>query len=69
LSAGDYDPDHQTGPTFKFDDVGVWDLGLDTLFLEDVIKIGMNVRIVAEVVEFNSNTGLFFLKPILVTER
>ncbi len=69
VSAGDYDPDHQSGPTFKFNDVGVWDLGLDTLFLEDALKVGMNVRIVAEVVEFNSNTGLFFIKPISVAER
>lgn len=65
LSAGDYDPNTQIGPTFKFEDVGLWDLGLDSLS----ISVGMNVRIVATVQEFNYNTGIFFLDPISVIER
>lgn len=69
VSAGDYDPDHQIGPTFKFEDVAAYDLDLDTLFLENKIKVGKNVRIVADVEKFNSDTGLFFLDPVSVTER
>lgn len=69
VSAGDYDPDHQIGPSFKFDDVGVNDLHLDTLYLKDKIQVGKNVRIVAKVGKFDSNSYLFFLDPISVTER
>ena len=65
VSAGDYNPDTQIGPTFKFEDVGLWDLGLDYLS----ISVGMNVRIIAEVEEFNYDTGIFFLDPISVIER
>lgn len=69
VSAGDYNPNHQIGPTFKFEDVGVYDLDLDTLYLEDEIKVGMNVHIVAEVEKFDTNSYLFFLDPISVSKR
>ena len=69
VSAGDYDPDHQIGPTFKFENVGVYDLNLDTLYLEDEIKVGKNVRIVAKVIKFDSNSGLFFLDSMSVIDR
>lgn len=65
ITAGDYNTETQIGPTFKFMDVGLYDLGLDSLS----ISAGMNVRIIAEVEEFNYNTGLFFLDPISVTNR
>ena len=65
LSAGDYDSDHQIGPTFKFDDVSYSDLGTDL----DSVGIGQNVHIVAEVLSFDSNTGLFYLEPVSVTGR
>lgn len=67
--AGDYDPNHQTGPSFKFEDVNAHDLNLDTLDLEDEIEVGKNVRIVAKVKKFDNNSGLFFLDPVVVTER
>jgi len=69
VSAGDFDPNSQTGPTFKFEDVAAFDLDLETLFLEDIIKVGENVRITAEVDSFNSNTGIFFLEPVSVVLR
>jgi len=69
VSAGDFDPDSQTGPTFKFEDVAALDLDLGTLFLEDIIKVGENVHIIAEIDSFNSNTGLFFLEPVSVELR
>lgn len=69
VSAGDYDPDSQTGPSFKFEDVNSFDLGLDTMYLDDEIWVGRNVHIIAEVEEFNSNTGLFFLDPVSVIGR
>lgn len=65
VSAGDYDPDHQIGPSFKFEDVNYYDLNTDL----DTVSVGLNVRIVAEVVSFDSNTGLFYLEPVSVTGR
>lgn len=65
VSAGDYDPDHQIGPTFKFDDVAYYDLHTDL----DTVSVGLNVHIVAKVESFDSNTGLFYLDPISVTGR
>ena len=65
VSAGDYDPDNQVGPTFKFEDVSYYDLNTDL----DTVSVGLNVHIVAEVVSFNSNNGLFFLEPVSVTSR
>lgn len=65
VSAGDYDPDHQIGPTFKFDNVAYYDLNTDL----DTVSIGLNVRIVAEVDFFDSNSGLFYLDPISITKR
>ncbi|MDO4479032.1 MAG: DUF4839 domain-containing protein [Lachnospiraceae bacterium] len=65
VSAGDYDPDHQTGPSFKFDDVSYSDLHTDI----DTVSVGLNVRIVAEVVKYDSNAGLFYLKPVSISAR
>ena len=65
VSAGDYDPDHQIGPTFKFEDVSYYELNTDL----DTVSVGLNVHIVAEVESFDNNSGLFFLDPVAVTER
>lgn len=65
VSAGDYDPDHQIGPTFKFENVAYYDLHT-TL---DTVSVGLNVHIVAEVVSFDSNSGLFYLDPGEITGR
>lgn len=65
VSAGDYDPDHQIGPAFKFEDVNYYDLNTDL----DTVSVGLNVRIVAEVISFDSNSGLFYLEPVSVTGR
>ncbi len=65
LSAGNYDPDHQTGPTFKFEDVSYYDLNTDI----DTVSVGLNVRISAKVVSFNENTGIFLLEPVSVKSR
>lgn len=65
VSAGNYDPDHQVGPTFKFEDVNYYDLNTNL----DTVSVGLNVRIVAEVVSFDSNSGLFYLDPVSVVGR
>ncbi len=65
VSAGDYNPDTQIGPTFKFENISLIGLG----FVSDTVSIGMNVRITAIVEEFIYDTGIFYLVPISVTER
>ncbi len=65
VSAGDYDPDHQIGPSFKFENVNYYDLNTNL----DTVGVGLNVRIVAEVISFDSNSGLFYLEPVSVTGR
>lgn len=65
MSAGNYDPDNQIGPSFKFEDVNYYDLNTDL----DIVSVGLNVRIVAEVISFDSNSGLFYLAPVSVTAR
>lgn len=65
VSAGDYDPDHQVGPSFKFENVAHYDLNTDL----ETVSVGLNVHIIAEVKSFDSNSGLFYLEPIAVTGR
>lgn len=65
VSAGDYDPDHQIGPVFKFENVSYTDLHTEI----DTVSVGLNVHIVAEVISFNSSNGLFFLKPVSISSR
>lgn len=69
LSADDYSEDSQTGPTFKIENVNANDLGygLDDLF--DVFPIGTNVEITAFVDRFVYNTGIFYIRPVEITER
>ena len=65
VSAGDYDPDHQVGPSFKFENVNYSDLHTNM----GTVSVGLNVRIIAEVRSYDSNSGLFYLKPISVNKR
>lgn len=65
VSAGDYDPDHQIGPAFKFDNVSYSDLHTSL----DTVSVGLNVHIVAEVVSYNSSSCLFSLEPVSITGR
>ena len=65
VSAGDYEPNHQIGPTFKFEDVNYYDLNTNL----DTVSVGLNVRITAKVVSFDSNSGLFYLEPVSVEGR
>lgn len=65
----DYSETSVSGPSFQFEDVGVYDLGINDLYLPDYICAGRNVHIVAEVDGFDPNTGLFKLDPVSITDR
>ena len=65
VSAGNYNPDHQIGPYFKFENVNYYDLHTDL----DTVSVGLNVHIVAVVKSFDTSNGLFYLDPVSVTGR
>lgn len=64
LSAGDYDPNHQIGPAFKYSNVNITQMKTD-----GDIRVGDNVRVIAEVDKYDENSGLFFLKPVSTKHR
>ena len=70
IYVGDYSETDQIGPSFKYDDVNVaLDLGLTGSNIPDSIGTGDNIRVVARVEDFNSDTGLFFLEPVATEMR
>ena len=69
IGSGDYQENVQRGPNFKFENVSVYNLDLDTLYLESVLSVGVNIRVTAVVDDYNSDSTLFFLEPISVILR
>lgn len=71
LQAGDYiDEDTiNPGPIFKFENVHPFDMGIKDLDLPSFMFTGKNVRIVAKVVSYDDNAGIFELNPELVEAR
>lgn len=66
INAGNYDSNMAYGPNFRLTDVGAFDLDLDTLWLEDVLSVGCNVHVIAEVGNYDANTTLFELDVIKI---
>lgn len=62
LSAWDYNAESQKGPTFKFENIGAFEL-------DDGIGVGDNVIIKATINSFNGDTGIIYLNPIKVKKR
>lgn len=69
LSAGDYSETTQQGPTFKYEDVNFSDLNVTGPDAPEYVGQGDNLRFTAEVGEFNSDTGIFFLHPVATEAR
>lgn len=63
--AGDYNQESVTGPYFKFENVNYYDLNTDI----DTVSVGLNVKITAQVVRYDTTSGLFYLKPVSVKSR
>ena len=68
---GDYDENHQVGPTFRFQNYSAAQLADDySLYgLPYYLKTGHNVHIKAIIKECSSDTGVFDLEPIAIKER
>lgn len=70
VSAGDYNPDTQDGPSFKFENVGWNQIGDgESTAPEITMPVGTNVRVVAQVERWNQTQELFFLHLISITKR
>lgn len=69
ISYGNFDANHQIGPTFKIENVNSFDLGLSAYRLIDELPIGANIHIKSKLTLFDSNTSIFYLKPIDFNRR
>jgi Domain of unknown function (DUF4839)/PASTA domain len=64
LSPGDFDPNSAQGPSFKYQDVSVFDLELTGKKIPNRIGVGDEFTFTAEVVEYSANQCLFYLDPV-----
>lgn len=71
LSYGDWVDENtvSSGPIFKFNDVGLSELGIKDLYLPDFVSVGNNIYIKANVESYDKETGIFYLKPLLIEAR
>lgn len=69
INTGDFDINTMYGPNFRLTDVNAFDMELDTFSLRDILNVGTNVHVVAEVEDYNSNTSIFELDVIKVEIR
>jgi hypothetical protein len=64
IYTGNYGASSGNALNFKFEDVSISDLKLTGSNIPEYISEGQNLRITAEVEEYNESSGLFFLKPV-----
>lgn len=69
IFAGDYSETTFSGPNFQFRDVNYYDLHLTGDNVPDTFGVGLNIRIIATVEEYDENSGLFQLKPVSIKMR
>ena len=64
VQPGDFSTTSAVGPSFQFQDVNVFDLGLTGPNIPADIEAGINIRVVAVLGEYNSTNCLFQLLPV-----
>lgn len=69
ICVGNYGKSPARGPQFQFRDVNRYDLKLSGDNIPNRVGEGMNIHVVAEVGEYDRNTGLFELDPVKITMR
>lgn len=69
IHAGDYSTTSVSGPNFQFHDVNYGDLNLVGDNIPDTFGVGLNIRVIARVGEYNEISGLFQLEPVAITMR
>ncbi|NHM13583.1 DUF4839 domain-containing protein [Xiamenia xianingshaonis] len=68
IYVGDYSETSAHGPIFQFEDVNYYDLNLAD-GSPDTIGVGLNLRIKAKIVDYDSNADITKLDPIEVSVR
>lgn len=68
IYVGDYNEDF-LGPRLQFENVNYYDLHLKGDNIPDTFGMGINIHIVAEIEEYDENSGLFKLTPVSITMR
>ncbi len=69
IRAGDYSDTFVSGPNFQFYDVTYGGLNLVGNNVPDPFGVGLNIRVIARVGEYNEIQGLFQLEPVAITMR
>jgi uncharacterized lipoprotein YehR (DUF1307 family) len=69
IFAGDYSTTTFSGPEFQFRNVNYYELHLIGDNIPDPFGVGLNIRIIATVEDYDENTGLFQLKPVSIKMR
>lgn len=69
IYAGDYSETTVSGPSFQFEDVNYYDLHLEGDNIPDTFGVGLNIHVIAEIEEYDSESGLFKLTPAAITMR
>jgi hypothetical protein len=69
IFAGDYSTTTFSGPEFQFKDVNYYDLHLTGDNVPDTFGLGLNIRIIATVEEYDENSDLIQLKPVSIKMR
>jgi hypothetical protein len=69
IFAGDYSKTTFSGPQFQFRNVNYYDLHLEGDNVPDTFGVGLNIRIIATVEEYDDDPGLFLLKPVSIKMR
>lgn len=69
IYAGDYSTTTFSGPEFQFRNVNYYDLHLTGDNIPDPFGVGLNIRIIATVEEYDENPGLILLKPVSIKMR
>jgi hypothetical protein len=64
IYVGDYSKTSAIGPSFQFEDVNFYDLHFTGSKIPEYAADGLNIHIIAKVVEYNEKQALFFLEPI-----
>ncbi|HET9084105.1 MAG TPA: DUF4839 domain-containing protein [Candidatus Limnocylindrales bacterium] len=68
IAPGDKGPDSTVGPSFKFEDVNVFDLNF-TGAAPSAVGVGDRFRFVAQVVKYDQDQCLLFLAPVSTSVR
>ena len=66
IGAGDFDENKMRGPNFRLTDVSFYDMNVSG---GDSISVGENIHVIANVDEYDSNTGLFEIDIISIEIR